>query len=78
MFFKLYKEESSHEIGTVKSDAVRIVRKNVTSDMCNHFEADKDFYISFVRSYVVQALLNWYGMLTVHDISTKNVLIKIN
>ena len=73
VFKTLFKEESSQEIGTMKSEAARILRNNVSSDVRNHFEADKDIYISFIRSYIVQALLNWFGMLTIHDIPTKNI-----
>ena len=74
IFKQLYNEQSTAEIGTMKCEATRILRASVNPNVNEHFEADKDFIVSFVDSYIVAAVMDYFGLEDVHDVPSKNQL----
>ncbi|XP_006814411.1 uncharacterized protein LOC102801398 [Saccoglossus kowalevskii] len=74
LFYKiLYKEDSIQEMGTMRAEQQRIMRRSVKADVKNAYEADADFAISFTDAYITEALLEFFGMEDVNDIQTRNV-----
>jgi hypothetical protein len=62
MFFKVLYKEKCTQPGTLAAEKVRLSRDNVHIDVKNHYEACKDLAISFVNSYIVEALCEFFGM----------------
>ncbi|CAC5410860.1 unnamed protein product [Mytilus coruscus] len=58
-----YKQESGQDIGTLKSLQDRLSRKNIGDNVNDHYEANKDFFISVTDMYIVECFLEffWYG-----------------
>ncbi|KAK3102170.1 hypothetical protein FSP39_009302 [Pinctada imbricata] len=71
--FKELFDEGSYEKGTMNSAKIKLSRKTVKADVKNHYDHDKDFFLSFVKSYVVEALCEYFGMQTYNDMPTKNI-----
>jgi len=61
-FKRLFDAKSSRELGTMKAEQVRIQRTTVSPDVSSAYTADKEFFISFVNSYVVEAILHYFEM----------------
>jgi len=61
-FKRLFDAKSSREIGTMKAEQVRIQRTTVSADVSNTYTADKEFFISFVNAYIVEAILQYFDM----------------
>ena len=59
IFGKLYDAESDLDIGTMKAAANRLRRKNVNPEVIKAFDDDKDFFISFYKAYVIEAVLEY-------------------
>ncbi len=73
MFRQLFKESSAQEIGTMKSVASRIQRTNVDLDVRKAYQADRDFTMTFVDAYIVEAVLHHFGMEDKFSQPSKNV-----
>ncbi|XP_070581644.1 uncharacterized protein [Ptychodera flava] len=73
MFKVLYRDGSVLELGTMHSEQKRIMRRNVNEDVKNAYDADENFTVSFIDAYIVEALLEFFGMENVNSIPTKNV-----
>ena len=56
----------------MKSEQTRIGRTSVDSDVRKAYDADKDFIVSFVDAYIVEAVLEFFGMEDVHSAPTKH------
>ena len=39
-----------------------MVKTTVNEDVKNHYDDDKDFMVSYVRAFIVAALLEYFGM----------------
>ncbi len=75
VFFKrLYKDDSTDQVGTMKAEAIRISRSNVDSDVRKAYDADRDFVLSFVDAYIVEAVLEYFGMEDVYSYPTRHPL----
>jgi hypothetical protein len=61
-FKRLYDAKSCREIGTMKAEQLRIQRTTVSADVSNAYAADKDFFMSFVNSYIIEAILEYFNM----------------
>lgn len=72
MFKQLYKETSTSELGTMMCEATRLLRTSVNADVNEHYDADKDFIVSFVDCYIVEAVMDYFGMDDVLGVPTKN------
>jgi hypothetical protein len=72
MFKQLYKSDSAMDMGTMKCEENRILRTNVNENVNDHYDADKDFIISFVDAYIVTAVVEFFGMEDVHSAPTVN------
>lgn len=74
MIFKtLYCKDSVQDIGTLKSLQERISRSNVNENVNEHYDADKDFFISVTDMYIVECLLEFFGMDDVNSKPSKNI-----
>jgi hypothetical protein len=73
LIFKLLFSPDSYDRGTLNAAKIKLARKTVNEDVKNHFDHDKDFFISFLKSYVVEALCDFFGMEGPDDIPTKNL-----
>ena len=72
IFKQLFKDASEQELGTMKSAACRIQRTNIDPEVRRAYQADRDFTILFVDAYVVEAVLEHFGMEDRHTRPTKN------
>jgi hypothetical protein len=68
IFKRLYSNASDMEVGTMKSQASRLGRKDIDPDVIKAYYADKDFFLSLYRAYVVEALLEHFNMTDLNDI----------
>ena len=62
IFRRLYSDLSDTDLGTMKCEMMRIHRTNVKADAHKAYEADMQFFCSFVKAYVVEMLLEYFGM----------------
>ena len=72
IFKQLYKSNSETDVGTMKCEQNRILRTNVNENVNEYYDADKEYIISFVDSYIVEAVLDYFGMDTVNSVPGKN------
>ena len=72
-FKKLYNVSSENEIGTMKAEQTRISRSSVDPDVRKAYAADKDFVVSFVDSYIIEAVLEYFGMEDIYSAPSKHV-----
>lgn len=73
LFFKqLYNDNSTAELGTMKCEATRIMRTSVNENVNEHYDSDKDFIVSYVDAYIVEAVLDHFGMMDVNSVPTRN------
>ncbi|CAC5386827.1 unnamed protein product [Mytilus coruscus] len=68
-----YKQESGQDIGTLKSLQDRLSRKNIGDNVNDHYEANKDFFISVTDMYIVECFLEFFGMGDKYSMPTKHV-----
>jgi hypothetical protein len=61
-FKRLFDSNSNREMGTMKAEQLRIQRTTVSSDVPNAYTPDKEFFVSFVNSYIVEAVLQYFQM----------------
>ena len=74
MLFKmLYSQESVKDFGTLKCFQERISRSNVSEDVKNHYDADKDFTVSVINVYIMECVLEFFGMKDVNSEPTKHI-----
>ncbi|XP_052084545.1 uncharacterized protein LOC127721792 [Mytilus californianus] len=74
MFKRLYSEEGLQEQGTLKCEANRVLRTSLNPNVNEHFDADKDFIVSFTDAYIVEAITHFFDMESVFSAPRKNVL----
>lgn len=72
-FDVLYKKDSVHDQGSLRALQNIISRDNVNENIGAHYEADKDFFLSVVDVYIVELLLEYFGMETVYSTPTNHV-----
>ncbi|XP_070532786.1 uncharacterized protein [Ptychodera flava] len=73
VFYKvLYKENSVQEIGTMRSEQQRILRRTVTAEVQRDYDADAEFAISFIDAYITEALMEYFGLETTNSTPTRN------
>ena len=69
----LYNSESVHEVGTLKYFRERYNRKNVTpSKVLDCYDGCEDFFLNIGKSYIVVALLKFFGMDSLDSYPTEN------
>lgn len=71
IFNKLYKEKSFDK-GTMNAARIKLSRKTAKKEVQYHYHHDKDFFISFLRAYIVEALCNFFGLETLDGEPTRN------
>ena len=62
IFRRLFNADSDLDIGTMKCEINRINRQGVDPNIMKAFDADKSFFLSFYKSYVVEGLLTHLGL----------------
>ena len=67
IFKQLYKSNSETDVGTMKCEQNRILRANVNENVIEYYDADKEYIISFVDSYIVEAVLDYFGITKKQD-----------
>lgn len=55
LIFKVLFSADSFAKGTLNAAKIKLSRKTVNADAKNHYDHDKDFFTSFLKSYVVEA-----------------------
>ncbi len=68
----LHKEESLSEVGTLKAEISRIMRKNFDVDVRKAYKADTDLMDVFGGAYLIELICHWFGMSSLTDAPTKN------
>ncbi|XP_071153480.1 uncharacterized protein [Mytilus edulis] len=74
IFKRLYSEEGLQEQGTLKCEANRVLRTNLNPNVNDHFDADKDFIVSFTDAYIVEAITHFFDMESLFSAPRKNAL----
>jgi len=62
VFKILFKDESIADLGTMSCEKERINRSNVHENVKQHYDADKDFFVSFTDAYVVESFMEYSNM----------------
>ena len=73
LIFKNLFEENSFEKGTMNAARIKLARKTVKKEVQHHYDHDKDFFLSFLRSYIVVALCQFFGLDTLNGEPTRNI-----
>ena len=68
----MYNTNSDAELGTMKCSQERIMRHSVNKDVKQHYDADKDFFISFFNAYIIEAAIEFFGLEMRNSIPTKH------
>ena len=72
VFRRLWHEEAHAEVGTMKCAQQRWCRKKVSANVKKAYDPDKEFFLSFVRGYVIEGILEFFGMDDVNSTPTTN------
>ncbi|CAG2238830.1 unnamed protein product [Mytilus edulis] len=67
-------EEGLQEQGTLKCEANRVLRTSLNPNVNDHFDADKDFIVSFTDAYIIEAITHFFYMESLFSAPRKNVL----
>jgi hypothetical protein len=73
VYGQLYKEDSLVEPGTMRHPKEKIHRKSVDPKDLKSYEANKDFFLSFFKTNLVEAAMDFFGMEDCQATPTKNV-----
>lgn len=57
----------------MKCEQNRILRTKVNENVNEYYDADKDFVTSFVDAYMVEAVLDYFGMDNASSVPKKNM-----
>ena len=71
IFRRLY-GPSDVEVGTLKHTKQRLHRNNVDPADLKKYDSNKDFFVSFFRVHVVEAVMDYFGMPDRHAQPTQN------
>jgi hypothetical protein len=74
LLYKVLYKDGSVDTGTMAAEKIRLARDNVKLEVKHHYDACKDFAISFVNCYIVEALCHFLGMEDVKSTPTKIAL----
>ena len=69
----LWNDAGPLELGTLRGETERVLRKTFKTNVMLAYQADKEFVLSFFNSYLVEALMDFFGMEAENDPPTKNV-----
>jgi hypothetical protein len=58
----LFNKDSMDQIGSMANAKERLSRTNVHENVKQHYDADKDFAISFTNAFIIEALLTYMGL----------------
>lgn len=73
IFGTLWNKNGAVEMGTLKCEKERVIRNNVDPDVMKAYESDKDFVNSFTSSYIIEALMDYFGLTQRNDAPTQNI-----
>ena len=73
IFDSLWNKEGVVEIGTLRGETGRINRDSVNLTVTLAYEADKEFVVSYVDAYIVEGVIDYFGMEQENDEPTKHV-----
>ena len=59
---RLFKEGSLSELGTMKAEQTRIARTSVKKEVTKAYTPDKEFFVSYVDCYIVEALCEHFHL----------------
>ena len=68
IFRRLYDADSDLEQGTMRSEANRIHRFGIDPNVIKAYEADRDFFESFYRAYVVEGFRHYLNLEDTNDV----------
>lgn len=72
-FKSLYKENSVGDRGTLSHLKNIISRTNVNENINTHYDADNGFFVSGVDRYIVECVLEYFGMPDINSAPTKHL-----
>ena len=61
-FTQLWDDQSTGEVGTLKAAASRLHLESIDSTVKDAYNADKDFFLSFVDAHVIELVLSHFKM----------------
>lgn len=74
MVFKiLFNSSSVQELGTLRSLQNRLSRTKIGENLNDNYENNKDFFISVVDTYIIECLMEYFGMENQLSVPTKHV-----
>ena len=71
--FQILFNEDSVEPGTLNGEKIRINRHDVHEDVKNNYDPDKEFFLSFCKAYLVEAICDFFGMENTKSVPTKHI-----
>ncbi|XP_061184242.1 uncharacterized protein LOC133192263 [Saccostrea echinata] len=74
MVFKVFFNSTSvQEIGTLKSLQNRLSRTKIGENLNDNYDSNKDFFISVVDAYIIECIMEFFGMDDQHSRPTKHI-----
>ncbi|CAC5417451.1 unnamed protein product [Mytilus coruscus] len=71
--FFLFDKSSIQEVGTMMCEIGRIKRTNFKEDVNSAYDADRDFIVSFTDAHIIEMVLEYFGMETIHSNQTRHI-----
>lgn len=74
LIFNVLFNEHSYEKGTMNSARIRLGRRTVKKDVQHNYDHNKDFFLTFTSSYIIEALCDYFGLEDLKSLSTRNLI----
>ena len=69
----LWNNNGIAELGTLKCEVERTLRKSFDINVMKAYDADRDFVISYTKALIVEAAMDYFGLTERNDVPSSNV-----
>lgn len=73
LIFNVLFNEHSYEKGTMNSARIKLGR-TVKKDVQHNYDHNKDFFLTFTSSYIIEALCDYFGLGDLKSLPTRNLI----
>lgn len=74
LIFNVLFNEHSYEKGTMNSARIKLGRRTVKKDVQHNYDHNKDFFLTFTSSYIIEALCDYFGLGDLKFLPTRNLI----
>lgn len=74
LIFNVLFNEHSYEKGTMNSARIKLGRRTVKKDVQHNYDHNKDFFLTFTSSYIIEALCDYFGLEDLKSLPTRNLI----